>query len=182
MTERTSFAPETTSPERNERDQSPKKIQQNRRSWPSPPAHNGLVACRAFPNRQLNQSFSAPNIDPTDARPVKHLGCRSARTPRRFTVARQRGAIRPIRTPQLPSSPACALDLFLAAETYDLIASDRSWFGAEVWAASTKRLGTRHLGRQVVETCRAPRSGLARTVACRRLRRSISIRYRAALI
>jgi hypothetical protein len=48
MTERTSFAPETTSPERNERDQSPKKIQQNQRSWPSPPAHNGLVACRAL--------------------------------------------------------------------------------------------------------------------------------------
>ena len=53
---------------------------------------------------------------------------------------------------------------------------------AEEWTARTKRLGTRHLGRQVVETCRAPRSGLARTVACRRLRRSISIRYRAALI
>ena len=57
MTERTSFAPETTSPERNERDQSPKKIQQNQRSWPSPPAHNGQVACRALSESTTNQLF-----------------------------------------------------------------------------------------------------------------------------
>ena len=34
MTDRTSFAPETTSPERNEGDQSPTKIKQNQRSRP----------------------------------------------------------------------------------------------------------------------------------------------------
>jgi hypothetical protein len=37
MVDRTSFAPETTSPERNERDQSPTKIQQNQRSLPLSP-------------------------------------------------------------------------------------------------------------------------------------------------
>src|SRR6266850_295577 len=34
MADRTNFTPETTSPERNERDQSPTKIQQNQRSRP----------------------------------------------------------------------------------------------------------------------------------------------------
>jgi hypothetical protein len=92
------------------------------------------------------------------------------------------GAIRPICTPQLPSSRTCALDFFLAGEAYDLIASDRWWFGEEAWAERTKRFGSRHLGRQVVGKCRMPRSAIARTVACRRLRRSISIRCRAALI
>src|SRR6266581_782541 len=80
---------------------------------------------------------------------------------------------RPICTPQLPSSHTRALDFFLAGEAYDLIASDRSWFGAEAWAARTKRLGSRHSGRQVVGKCHVPRSAIARTVACRRPRRSI---------
>jgi hypothetical protein len=44
MADRTSFAPETTSPERNERDQSPTKIQQNQEAGLYPSAHNGLVA------------------------------------------------------------------------------------------------------------------------------------------
>src|SRR5260370_26875826 len=81
-----------------------------------------------------------------------------------------------------PSSHPCALDFFLAGEAYDLIASDRSWFGAEAWAARTKRLASRHLGRQVVGKCQVLRSAVARTVAYRRPRRSISIRCRAALI
>jgi hypothetical protein len=34
MADRTNFTPETTSPKRNERDQSPMKIQQNQRSRP----------------------------------------------------------------------------------------------------------------------------------------------------
>jgi hypothetical protein len=38
-------------------------------------------------------------------------------------------AIRPICTPQLPGSLTCALDFFLAGDVYDLIASERSWFG-----------------------------------------------------
>src|SRR5882757_10486101 len=48
-------------------------------------------------------------------------------TQTRFSV--HTGAIRPICTPQLPSSHTCALDFFLAGDVYDLIASDRSWFG-----------------------------------------------------
>jgi hypothetical protein len=43
-TKRLDFTPETASPERNERDQSPTKIQQNQRAGLYPPAHNGLVA------------------------------------------------------------------------------------------------------------------------------------------
>src|SRR6266496_2830499 len=71
--------------------------------------------------------------------------------------------VRPICTPQPPSSHTCALDFFLAGEAYDLIASDRWWFGAEAWAATTKRLGSRHLGRQVVGKCHVPRSAIAKT-------------------
>jgi hypothetical protein len=44
MADRTNFTPETTSPERNERDQSPTKIQQNHEAGLYPPAHNGLLA------------------------------------------------------------------------------------------------------------------------------------------
>jgi hypothetical protein len=44
MADRTNFRPETTSPERNERDQSPTKIQQNHEAGLYPPAHNGLLA------------------------------------------------------------------------------------------------------------------------------------------
>jgi hypothetical protein len=125
----------------------------------------------AIERTQVHQTFRMP-IGP--------------RNPRRFRVARQPrgrgGAIRPICTPRLPSSHTYALDFFLAGEAYDLIASDRWWFGAEVWAARTKRLGSRHLGRQVVGKCRVPRSAIARTVAYRYPRRSISIRCRAAPI
>jgi hypothetical protein len=44
MTDRTSFAPETTSPERNEGDQSPTRIKQINEAGLYLPAHNGLVA------------------------------------------------------------------------------------------------------------------------------------------
>jgi hypothetical protein len=40
-------------------------------------------------------------------------------------------AIRPICTPQLPSSLTRALDFFLAGDVHGLIASDRLWFGAK---------------------------------------------------
>jgi hypothetical protein len=40
-------------------------------------------------------------------------------------------AVRPICTPQLPSSLTRALDVFLAGVVYDLIAADRSWFRGE---------------------------------------------------
>jgi hypothetical protein len=44
MTDRTNFAPETTSPERNEGDQSPTKINKINEAGFYPPAHNGQVA------------------------------------------------------------------------------------------------------------------------------------------
>src|SRR5579872_619323 len=90
--------------------------------------------------------------------------------------------IRPICTPQLPGSHTRAVDFFLAGEGYDLIASDRSWFGRKACPATTKRLGSKHLRRQVAAKCRVRQSAVARTVACRRPRRSMSIRCRAALI
>ena len=83
-----------------------------------------------FPNRQPNQtSFGSEHrphrceVHQTFRMPI------GPRTPRLFTVARQPGdkggAIRPICTPQLPSSHTRALDFFLAGEAYDLVASDR---------------------------------------------------------
>jgi hypothetical protein len=102
-----------------------------------------------FPNRQLNQLCFGSNHCPHRCEVHQAFGMPiGPRTARRFTGARQPrgkgGAIRPICAPQLPSSHTCALDFFLAGEAYDLIASDRWWFGAEAWAARTKRLGSRH--------------------------------------
>jgi hypothetical protein len=102
-----------------------------------------------FPNRQLNQLCFGSNHCPHRCEVHQAFGMPiGPRTARRFTGARQargkRGAIRPVCTPRLPSSHTCALDFFLAGEDYDLIASDRSWFEAEAWAARTKRLGSRH--------------------------------------
>src|ERR1700730_405097 len=87
-----------------------------------------------------------------------------------------------MRRGRVPSSHTCALDLFPAGEAHYLIASDRSWFRAEAWTARTKRLGSRYVGRQIVGKCRLGRNAVARPVVCRRPRRSISIRCRAALI
>jgi len=90
--------------------------------------------------------------------------------------------VRPFCTPQLHSSHTCAIDSFLAEEAYDPIAPDRSWFGWNACPATTKRLGSRHLRRQVAATCRVQQSAVARTVVCRRPQHSISIRCRVALI
>src|SRR5215472_18774215 len=77
----------------------------------------------------------------------------------------------PICTPQLPSSHTCAVDFFLAAEACDLIASDRFWFGRKACPATMKRLGSKHLRRQIAPKWRVRQSAVARTIACRRPRR-----------
>jgi hypothetical protein len=60
MADRTSFAPETTSPERNERDQSPTKYNKINEAGPYPSAHNGLVASSSAvrTNNEINTGQS----------------------------------------------------------------------------------------------------------------------------
>jgi hypothetical protein len=86
---------------------------------------------RPTPDGQFSGNIIDEAMRPATARWINRLACRSASGPHAGSQLLVKCALRPICTPQLLSSHTCALDFFLAGGPYDLIASDRPWFGAE---------------------------------------------------
>ena len=80
--------------------------------------------------------------------------------------------IRPICTPELPSSHTGALDFFLAGEAYDLIAADDHGSGAGMCGKDEESNRGIRVPRSSENAPR--REGVARTVACRCRQRSMS--------